>query len=148
MFYISDVNPTALRKAKIVYNFGLSECNRVKLCTDMLPKKHDVFSIMQFPNNDIYHTERKDCFQENSIIYGLTEDHPWKNGCLMQRFLVLSRYQMRKETVENQLMHFVSVPNEKGNCRGPANAALTAWSYSVIRSTLVRFSNLACFGPF
>ena len=25
-------NPTALRKAKIVYNFGLSECNRVKDC--------------------------------------------------------------------------------------------------------------------
>ena len=24
------VNPIALRKAKIVYNFGLSECNRVK----------------------------------------------------------------------------------------------------------------------
>ena len=24
-------NPTALRKAKIVYNFGLSECNRIKL---------------------------------------------------------------------------------------------------------------------
>ena len=24
-------NPTALRKAKIVYNFGLSECNRVKV---------------------------------------------------------------------------------------------------------------------
>ena len=23
------LNPTALRKAKIVYNFGLSECNRV-----------------------------------------------------------------------------------------------------------------------
>ena len=23
-------NPTALRKTKIVYNFGLSECNRVK----------------------------------------------------------------------------------------------------------------------
>ena len=23
------VNPIALRKAKIVYNFGLSECNRV-----------------------------------------------------------------------------------------------------------------------
>ena len=23
-------NPVALRKAKIVYNFGLSECNRVK----------------------------------------------------------------------------------------------------------------------
>ena len=24
------LNPTAIRKAKIVYNFGLSECNRVK----------------------------------------------------------------------------------------------------------------------
>ena len=24
------LNPTALRKAKIVYNFGLSKCNRVK----------------------------------------------------------------------------------------------------------------------
>ena len=26
-------NPIALRKAKIVYNFGLSECNRVKQVT-------------------------------------------------------------------------------------------------------------------
>ena len=26
----SNFNPIALRKAKIVYNFGLSECNRVK----------------------------------------------------------------------------------------------------------------------
>ena len=25
-------NPIALRKVKIVYNFGLSECNRVKSC--------------------------------------------------------------------------------------------------------------------
>ena len=25
----STLNPTALRKAKTVYNFGLSECNRV-----------------------------------------------------------------------------------------------------------------------
>ena len=27
---LSLFNPNALRKAKIVYNFGLSECNRVK----------------------------------------------------------------------------------------------------------------------
>ena len=27
------LNPKALRKAKIVYNFGLSECHRVKLFT-------------------------------------------------------------------------------------------------------------------
>ena len=25
-----DINPIAIRKAKIVYNFGLSDCNRVK----------------------------------------------------------------------------------------------------------------------
>ena len=25
-----QLNPTVLRKAKIVYNFGVSECNRVK----------------------------------------------------------------------------------------------------------------------
>ena len=32
LFYQSEnyINPIALRKAKIVYNFGLSECNRVK----------------------------------------------------------------------------------------------------------------------
>ena len=27
---VNSFNPIALRKAKIVYNFGLSECNRVK----------------------------------------------------------------------------------------------------------------------
>ena len=27
------INPIALRKAKIVYNFGLSECNRAKKYT-------------------------------------------------------------------------------------------------------------------
>ena len=27
---MGGLNPVALRKAKIVYNFGLSECNRVK----------------------------------------------------------------------------------------------------------------------
>ena len=29
-FILANFNPIALRKAKIVYNFGLSECNRVK----------------------------------------------------------------------------------------------------------------------
>ena len=28
-FFEAAFNPVALRKAKIVYNFGLSECNRV-----------------------------------------------------------------------------------------------------------------------
>ena len=30
MTSMTSLNPIALRKAKIVYNFGLSECNRVK----------------------------------------------------------------------------------------------------------------------
>ena len=30
LFQMFKFNPIALRKAKIVYNFGLSECNRVK----------------------------------------------------------------------------------------------------------------------
>ena len=29
--YLFSFNPIALRKAKIAYNFGLSECNRVKM---------------------------------------------------------------------------------------------------------------------
>ena len=29
--YKCIINPTALRKANIVYNFGLSECNRVNM---------------------------------------------------------------------------------------------------------------------
>ena len=29
---LQPFNPFARRKAKIVYNFGLSECNRVKVC--------------------------------------------------------------------------------------------------------------------
>ena len=41
-----DLNPTALRKAKIAYNFGLSKCNRVKidlynLFTAQNPKSND-----------------------------------------------------------------------------------------------------------
>ena len=30
LFSIEQFHPIALKKAKIVYNFGLSECNRVK----------------------------------------------------------------------------------------------------------------------
>ena len=31
MIRLSLFNPIALRKAKIIYNFGLSECHRVKV---------------------------------------------------------------------------------------------------------------------
>ena len=36
--FFFDMNPFALRKAKIVYNFGLSGCNRVKRKTIVLSK--------------------------------------------------------------------------------------------------------------
>ena len=34
------INPFALRKAKIAYNFGLSECNRVKLVGSLVQKNY------------------------------------------------------------------------------------------------------------
>ena len=43
-----ELNPFAFRKAKIVYNFGLSECNRVKKILGLrcLVKGHEIsFSL-------------------------------------------------------------------------------------------------------
>ena len=34
--FFFDINPVAHRKAKVIYNFGLSECNRVKRKTIVL----------------------------------------------------------------------------------------------------------------
>ena len=44
------MNPFALRKAKIVYNFGLSECNRVKKnnCAFKGHKDHSFCNIFLF----------------------------------------------------------------------------------------------------
>ena len=39
----SSLNPIALRKAKIVYNFGLSECNRVKRKNFLLGQQNSCF---------------------------------------------------------------------------------------------------------
>ena len=39
LLFKSFINPTALKKAKIVYNFGLSECMRVKTCLCMTDSK-------------------------------------------------------------------------------------------------------------
>ena len=42
-------NPVALRKAKIVYNFGFSECNRVKKADKhgSVPVHRKVYTTMQ-----------------------------------------------------------------------------------------------------
>ena len=37
-FFFFEMNPIALRKTKIVYNFGLYECNRAKRKTIVLSK--------------------------------------------------------------------------------------------------------------
>ena len=42
------MNPIALRKANIAYNFGLSECSKVKRKTSVLSKdkKDNIFGII------------------------------------------------------------------------------------------------------
>ena len=40
-----DLNPTALRKAKIAHNFGLSQCNRVKHMDNLGHWKLGLFSF-------------------------------------------------------------------------------------------------------
>ena len=49
-FFFFGMNPIAIRKAKIVYNFGLSECNRVKRKTIVLSKNIKIifFAIFSF----------------------------------------------------------------------------------------------------
>ena len=42
---LHKINPTALRKAKIVYNFGLSECNRVKQKDKWLGNKKKHYAV-------------------------------------------------------------------------------------------------------
>ena len=44
------VNPVTLRKAKIVYNFGLSECNRVK-SQILIVCSTGIYVIMQVKDN-------------------------------------------------------------------------------------------------
>ena len=41
-------NPIALRKAKIVYNFGLFECKRVKPVTFIIQTLDQVFFFLSF----------------------------------------------------------------------------------------------------
>ena len=46
--FFFDMNPIAPRKAKIVYNFGLSECNRIKRKTIVLLKDIEIISFSIF----------------------------------------------------------------------------------------------------
>ena len=46
--YPFKVNPIAFRKAKIVYNFGLSECNRVTERQILKYKNIKIYTILAF----------------------------------------------------------------------------------------------------
>ena len=48
--FFFDINPIALRKAKSLYNFGLSGCNRVKSKTIVLSKDIKIicFAIVSY----------------------------------------------------------------------------------------------------
>ena len=48
MALLFDINPVALRKAKIIYNFGLSECNRVKRKSNVLSKDIKIIFLQYF----------------------------------------------------------------------------------------------------
>ena len=66
--YLWRLNPIALRKAKIVYNFGLSECNRVKksyprIITNLTPPTS---TLSREPGSDnIYSTRCATWFKVN-----------------------------------------------------------------------------------
>ena len=49
-------NPITLRKAKIVYNFGLSECNRVKV-------------VVLVPHRDLLILWKEECLNTNVVMF-------------------------------------------------------------------------------
>ena len=49
-----EVNPIALRKTKIAYNFGLSECNKVKIaepCSTEIGKATSLLELIIYQQN-------------------------------------------------------------------------------------------------
>ena len=75
------MNAIALRKAKIVYNFGFSECNRVKRKTIVLSKDIKIifFAIFSYfltvKSRFMHHSEKKKvykiCFLPTLIFFRL-----------------------------------------------------------------------------
>ena len=58
-FFIIDMNPIALRKAKIVYNFGLSECIRVKRNNCVFEGHKQYFLIFLTVKSRYMHSKKK-----------------------------------------------------------------------------------------
>ena len=61
------LNPIALRKAKFVYNFGLSECNRVNVYSSHSMIKDTLLRIHCIAKRCLDTNE----FAHNVILYGL-----------------------------------------------------------------------------
>ena len=93
-------NPFALRKAKIVYNFGLSECHRVKRKTIVLSKdiKIILFAIFSyfFKLSKVGISILKKKFSKKvSYLPTLSEPHIffiWPNGSLASTSICLNRF--------------------------------------------------------
>ena len=80
------LNPTALRKAKIVFNFGLSECKRVKNIPVYLNYSSFNYCYMLLPN--CYYT-----YTRSITITGIHLYHCYNNGnCNMAVFTFLPVY--------------------------------------------------------
>ena len=65
----SIFNPTALRKAKTEYNFGLSECNRVKTVTVIIIPVFKVFTVLSKR-----HLKQMQHFGLNNILFKYIND--------------------------------------------------------------------------
>ena len=67
------INPIALRKAKIVYNFGLSECNRVNKAIQMLIMTCFVGFFFHMQVSGPYSTDME---ASNLFAYATTDKRP------------------------------------------------------------------------
>ena len=71
-FFFFDMNPIALGKAKIVYNFGLSECSRVEIKTIVLSKDTKIiffaiFCYFLIVQGRYMHSEKKKVFKKKKF---------------------------------------------------------------------------------
>ena len=77
-------SPIALRKAKIVYNFGLSECSRVKLVMSVCSNSFDQLSCSCLC---VYSNSRKDV-PRVAERYRTIAAHTWRRASVLVMFVV------------------------------------------------------------
>ena len=112
--WVPGLNPIALRKAKIVYNFGLSECNRVKRLINLHLRCYKT-ALLQSANTPCKHTAVKSFVATVTVIkssYSVGTSN-WlflglfflQNHDAMLHFLEIQHYQRTQNTARGY-MHF------------------------------------------